>query len=515
MIRYIFNRFKLSYDDEFSNIENILIETISKDWTKIIKNIYNIYNEDLLIFATDSNSNENKSIEQIQQNMSEQYVSTNNGSGTASGTASGNASGTASGIAHGNIYGNASGIAQGNASGTASDNEFLRNTSINGNKSNSTLVQTGGSGPAGQEESSLGGMVRLESNSNKDRSVPANVARNNISADSSVVSNNGRDPVPAPRVNKNSLMEVKDKSELSDLKLFPHFFGIFSKNIIREKFKEHEVLSSKYYFMIFFIIISFILICWLQLNFVSFTDNANLKNIISFMCVMTVYVPLIIIFIVMTYYITDKLWVKRLNLIIGYIGIFISLFISTGTVPDSSKNIPFWFVFCLLLIMSFINIGCRLFGKYTPLEDIDKIGGFEPKPPEVVLKSDVLDIVDDLQKQIQSLEEMVELNRKNSNNGTVNNGRVNKNKYIQSLYDMMELITQISNSAVLQGNITYRQKFIDLLIGLRNSGTFPNLRNELTNMKSASNISIAQLNSIQNIFVRGVQAILNKLQIQI
>jgi len=232
-----------------------------------------------------------------------------------------------------------------------------------------------------------------------------------------------------------------------------------------------------------------------------------------------VYVPLIIIFIVMTYYITDKLWIKRLNLIIGYIGIFIALFISIGSLSDSSKNIqfsdsykniPFWFVLCLLLIMSFINLGCRLFGKYTPLEDIDKIGGFEPKPREVVYKNEVLDHFSDLYKKIELLETMIATHQ-----STPINGRVNKNKYIQSLSHMSELINVISQSGELKGNITYRQKFIDLLKGLQNSGGLQinsKISGELNTLKNSTNQSQTQLESIKQMFTNGVDSILQQLQ---
>lgn len=75
----------------------------------------------------------------------------------------------------------------------------------------------------------------------------------------------------------------------------------------------------------------------MQLYFLKYTENADFKNIFSYMCIMTVYVPLIILFIVMTYYITDTLWIHRSNLILGIVAIFISLFISVGHVGEAKK----------------------------------------------------------------------------------------------------------------------------------------------------------------------------------
>ena len=425
MVRYTFNRFKLSYNDEFLNIENTLIKTISKDWYKIIKNIYNIYKEDLIIFTTDSISNDNKSIDQIKQNMVDNQINTKN--------------------------------------------EFSNPIPLNipeleiKELNNPVIIQTGG--------------------------------------------DNGIKPhVPAPRINKDSLKEVKDKAELADLKLFPNFFEIFSKNIIREKFKQDESLSYKYYLMVFFMIIVFMLICGLQLNFITFTDDTNFKNIISFMCVIAVYVPLIIIFIVMTYYITDETWIKRLNLIIGYIGIFISLFISTGIVSDSTKNIPFWLVFCLMLIMSFVNIGCLFFKKYKPLEDSDLIGGVTEKPPEVIYKSEALSYVEKLHKEIELLEAMIVLHK-----SMPNNGNPNKQRYIKSLGHMQELINQISESEELKGNIIYREKFIDLLQKLKNTGAIQNNINNLQNLKSKSNNALTKLGQLEEKFKSSVESILSEL----
>lgn len=428
MVRYTFNRFKLCYDDDFSNKESALMEMVTKDWAKIFKNFKNIFSEDLKEFASETESNENKSTNQLL-----------NGLESTQAQLPGNS--------------NNSQLPNNLQSDTNINQPLsINSTNINEQKNNSNThiaLQAGGAGP------------------------------------------NNKPPVPAPKFEKDPLKLENQKAELGNLTLYPHFFSIFSNQIVRQKFGEHETLSYRYYLMRTFIIFAFVLICFMQLYFLKYTENADFKNIFSYMCIMTVYVPLIILFIVMTYYITDTLWIQRSNLILGTCAIFISIFISVGNVSEAKKNIPFWLVFCFIFLMIFVNIYSRFFAKFTPLED-NTIVESEPVPEEFIKKSEALEHYKKLLDKIDLLEHIIELQPSQRNSG----------KYIEYLNVVKQLIETILNAGILSLDIQYRERIVHVLKQLLNSGRLNGdvgqLRNPNASIKNINQLKQSIIDVISN-----------------
>jgi len=444
MVRYTFNRFKLCYDDDFSNKESALMEIVSKDWAKIFKNFKNIFSEDLKEFASETESIENKSTNQLlnglestQSQLSDnnpQFLTKNNNSQQQSGTGT-------------NI------------------NQQPSDTSTNINQ---------------QQQQPL---VPIQF-SNPNMHIPKQAGGANSP---------NKPPVPAPKFDKDPLKLANQIAELDNLRLYPHFFSIFSNSTVRQKFGEHETLSYRYYLMRTFVIFAFILICFMQLYFLKYTENADFKNIFSYMCIMTVYVPLIILFIVMTYYITDKVWIQRSNLILGYITIFISIFISVGNVADAKKNIPFWLVFCFMVLMIFINIYSRFFAKFDPLEDTTIVES-DPAPEEFIKKSEALDYYKKLLDKIDLLEHIIQLQPSQRNSG----------KYIQYLEVVKNLVTTILSAGTLSLEIEYKTKIVtvlqNLLQNINVSSNAPSINNLTTNIGKINNLK----QSIANIINQGI-----------
>ena len=413
MIRYIFNRFKLCYDDDFSNKENTLIKTIWEDTGKIFKNFSKIYSEDLTEFATTTESNENKSTTTLISGLESTQLPANN-----------------------------------------IQNQPIQNQSINNsnNLQNQQLLQP--------NNMQIGGNI------------------NNINTNTK--NTTFKDPVPAPKFEKDPLKSENERAELANLKLLPHFFSIFSNKLVRQKFREHETLSYRYYLLGTFIIFSFIIVCFLQLYFLKYTENSDFKNIFSYMCIMTVYVPLIILFIVMTYYITDTVWIKRGNLIFGTVAIIISIFISVGKVSNAKENIQFWLVFCFIFLMIFVNIYSRFFAKFPPLEDTTIVES-EPTPEEYIKKSEALEHYKELLDKIDLLEHIIVLCPNQQNSG----------KYIQYLETIKNLVRSILDAEILLIKLEYKQKIIDVLEKLKLS--IPQANSNTKNIKnSGGNISKIQ-----------------------
>lgn len=255
IIRYIFNRFKLIHDDDFLNIENVLVNYISDDLKKVIFNFKSLMKEDLTVFVPNIENNGN----------TEQILD----------------------------------IKQPN---------------------NSLKSMSGGAG--------------------------------------------NKEPVPTPSLfgtsnNKDNLNTVTEKTHLKSMTIFSDFYNIFGTNILKEKFITNDSLSMNFYLTSGFIIFFFIIMSTLKLYFISYTENYFIKNIISILIIVVSYVPLIILLTIITYYITDNVFIRKINAGIGYTSILVGIISLLSTL--CSNNISFWISIILIIVMILINVYAKFF----------------------------------------------------------------------------------------------------------------------------------------------------------